>query len=71
MAYYPTVMKSFVSVLIGIDMGEYTVVRWDITSTESEYWVVNAEQQRVNVAWATREGATACAELLAEGYLQE
>lgn len=65
------VMKSFVSELIEVNMDEYTVVAWDVTSTEREYWVVNSQQQRVNVAWATREGATACAELLAEGYLKE
>ena len=71
MGYSLMVMKFFVSDVIEVSMSEYTVVVWDVTSTQREYWVVNSQQQRVNVAWATMEGATACAELLAEGYLKE
>jgi len=38
---------------------------------DTTYQVLNGKGEAVNVAWATLEGATVCAELLAEGYLRE
>lgn len=87
MVCYLTVMKFFVSVLIGIDMsythslqgkfvwgnsawGEY-VIQPIGSGEDTQYKVLNGKGEQVNVVWATLEGATACAELLAEGMLQE
>ena len=83
MGYYLTVMKSFVSVLIEVDMltdtsvqikdpkwGDYYIQVLNI-DTEDETFQVCKNGIEVNVEWATVEGATACAELLAEGYLKE
>ena len=36
---------------------------------DCKFQVLNKQHEPVNVVWATIEGATACAELLAEGYL--
>ena len=82
MGYYLTVMKFFVSVLIGVDMSNVitgvTCPKWGEyyiqvlhADTEDESFQVCKNGIAVNVEWATLEGATACAELLAEGYLKE
>jgi len=51
---------------------KYTVkiVRED-TYGDAVYQVFNDKGDKVNVEWATYEGATACAELLEEGHLRE
>ena len=38
---------------------------------DAVFVILNASDRKVNVEWTTVEGATTCAELLAEGYLQE
>ena len=50
--------------------GKYSITVQGIDDEET-YHVLNGKGQRVNVEWATYEGASACAELLAEGYLRE
>ncbi len=41
-------------------------------NTEAEcFQVLNAQDKQVRGTWCTVEGATACAELLAEGYWKE
>jgi len=51
--------------------GDYAVIVEDTLFTDEVYWVLNSKGKKVNVAWATLEGAAAAAELLAEGYLKE
>lgn len=46
------------------------IVREDADG-DAVYQVVNVKGEKVNVEWATYDGAQACAELLAEGYLKE
>lgn len=73
------VMKSFVSELIEVNMiKKITCAKWGTyyiqvlhADTDDEAFQVCSAGVAVNVEWATVEGATACAELLAEGYLKE
>ncbi len=51
--------------------GTYQVVMDGTLWTDEVYWVLNNKGEKVNVEWATEEGATACAELLALGVLKE
>ena len=53
--------------------GEYSihVINTYGTGTDHTYKVLNGKGKQVNVEWATVEGATACIELLAAGYLKE
>ena len=52
--------------------GEYSIhVVGAGSIDDATFQVLNGKGEAVNVEWATIEGATACAELLAEGYLKE
>ena len=77
------VMKSFVSEITEVNMLLDTskVIKnpkWNGymlqvigIGDDTAYHVLNWKGKKVNVEWATYEGAAACAELLAEGYLKE
>ena len=58
-------------VLSNSDWGDYVIQPLDAGDGDLAYQVLNGKGKAVNVVWATIEGATACAELLAEGYLKE
>ena len=51
--------------------GSYTIKPVDAGDGDLAFQVLNNKGEQVNVEWATYEGAAACAELLAEGYLKE
>lgn len=54
--------------------GEYFIHVINMDTEEEKFHVckvVKGAGKQVNVEWATVEGATACVELLAEGYLKE
>jgi hypothetical protein len=81
MDYSLMVMKSFVSEITEVNMllnvitsskwGDYAIHVLGTGCVDSVFQVVNATGKEVNVEWATYDGAVACAELLAEGYLKE
>ena len=58
------------SIAVATKYAPYVIVI-EGSGDDAEFWVTNVKGNKVNVAWATLEGATAAAELLAEGYLKE
>lgn len=77
------VMRHFVLELIEVNMalgivqiknpawGEYHIETNTDDGDDATFAVMNGKGKQVNVEWATIEGASACAELLAAGCLKE
>ncbi len=51
--------------------GTYNIQVIGINTEQECFQVLNDKGEKVNVEWATYDGAATCAELLAEGYLKE
>lgn len=57
--------------ITGKSMGSYHIETNTDDGEDAMFEVINKDGKQIGCAWCTIEGATACAELLAEGHWKE